>query len=250
MTIEFGTEYSTLYDVFYQDKDYAKESADLAKVLSSLGVVVGANVLDVGCGTGRHAQVLADMGYAVTATDRSAPMLARALERCGERVALLSSEDYVATHEQFDATYSMFDVVSYQTTPKDLLTFLQNMARATKQGGYILGDAWHLPGVLSDPPEVREAQFVDPSGRKVVRRAQPTFDALSGTATIEYEFTIGGQESTPYTEVHELRSFTTLEMELALAAVGLHVLRFSASPDMTAPLRATDWHFGFVAVKD
>ncbi len=49
-------------------------------LLEELELPAGASILDVGCGTGRHAVELARRGYAVTGLDLSAAMLAKAAE--------------------------------------------------------------------------------------------------------------------------------------------------------------------------
>lgn len=55
--------------------DSVREAAFLVEVLS---LPAGARILDVGCGTGRHAVELAKRGYRVTGLDISAGMLAQA----------------------------------------------------------------------------------------------------------------------------------------------------------------------------
>ncbi len=49
-------------------------------LLQELALLPGTSVLDVGCGTGRHAIELAKRGYTVTGLDLSAQMLAKAAE--------------------------------------------------------------------------------------------------------------------------------------------------------------------------
>lgn len=52
--------------------------AEVDFLLEELALPAGATILDVGCGTGRHAVELARRGYAVTGVDLSAGMLAEA----------------------------------------------------------------------------------------------------------------------------------------------------------------------------
>jgi 2-polyprenyl-3-methyl-5-hydroxy-6-metoxy-1,4-benzoquinol methylase len=53
---------------------------EVAFIEAELGTNKRARILDVGCGTGRHAIELARHGYSVTGIDLSASQLARARE--------------------------------------------------------------------------------------------------------------------------------------------------------------------------
>ena len=70
----FAPGYANWYDTLYQDKDYAGECDFLESLFAHRGVP-GKSILDLGCGTGNHAVLLAQRGYKVTAVDRSAAML-------------------------------------------------------------------------------------------------------------------------------------------------------------------------------
>ncbi len=63
----------------YLDNCFTKNTeAEVEFLRVELGVEPGASVLDVGCGTGRHAIPLAKLGYRVTGVDISEGMLAEA----------------------------------------------------------------------------------------------------------------------------------------------------------------------------
>ena len=63
----------------YDDNVFVQNTANEVEfLLEELRLAPGARILDVGCGTGRHAIPLAQRGYAVTGLDLSSEMLARA----------------------------------------------------------------------------------------------------------------------------------------------------------------------------
>lgn len=63
----------------YMDNSFTKNTLEEVDfVLEELGLPPGSRILDVGCGTGRHAVELARRGYQVTGVDISAGMLAEA----------------------------------------------------------------------------------------------------------------------------------------------------------------------------
>src|SRR5512147_2068353 len=81
------------WDAFFSDfylrvhagagpRDEARAQALAAAALS--GCPDGGDVLDVGCGFGRHAVPLAAEGYRVVGVDRSAALLSEGRRRAGE----------------------------------------------------------------------------------------------------------------------------------------------------------------------
>lgn len=66
----------------YDDNVFTTNTvAEVDFLIDALQLTPGDSVLDVGCGTGRHAVELASRGYAVTGIDLSAEMLTRAQEK-------------------------------------------------------------------------------------------------------------------------------------------------------------------------
>lgn len=65
----------------YEDNAFTKNTVlEVDFLLEEFALQPGGRILDVGCGTGRHAIELAKRGYAVTGIDLSAEMLARAAD--------------------------------------------------------------------------------------------------------------------------------------------------------------------------
>ena len=75
----------------YMDNSFTKNTvAEVDFVLEELGLPRGSRILDVGCGTGRHAVELARRGYWVTGVDISSGMLAEAEKVAREAIRLAS----------------------------------------------------------------------------------------------------------------------------------------------------------------
>jgi len=70
----FDEKYADAYDVLYQDKNYEKE-CDFLEALFEKYNYKPKTILDLGCGTGGHAIILAKRGYKVTGIDQSKHML-------------------------------------------------------------------------------------------------------------------------------------------------------------------------------
>ena len=75
---EFFDKHAPIYD----DNEFTTNTIqEIDFLLEELDISPGASILDVGCGTGRHAVELAQRGYIVTGVDISAEMLSKANDK-------------------------------------------------------------------------------------------------------------------------------------------------------------------------
>ena len=244
----FGDSYATLYDEFYTNKDYSSECATLVGVAGENGLPAGGRVLDVGCGTGRHAALLAEMGYQVTGTDLSAAMLTIARTRSSSRFDVVDMDSMDARHCEFDLVYSLFDVLSYQTNMTEAAEFLSRLASWAKPGGLVIADAWHLAGLVNDPPVNRQQQIELSDGRLVTRDSIPSTDWVEGITEVRYHLEVlGGDQPRHFNEVHRMRAFTKGELELLAEKVGIAVVGIVSSPSLRVEVAHDDWHVGLIA---
>ena len=92
----------------YMDNSFTKNTVqEVDFLIQELNLPPGSHVLDIGCGTGRHAIELAKRGYQVTGVDISSGMLAeaeKAAKEAGTRVTLVHADATKFTSsESFDA---------------------------------------------------------------------------------------------------------------------------------------------------
>src|SRR5438874_10028779 len=78
---DYAGRYAELYDLFYADKSYADEARFVHDCIQEFGPSPTREILELACGTGRHALELEKFGYEITATDRSPDMLEIARRR-------------------------------------------------------------------------------------------------------------------------------------------------------------------------
>jgi ubiquinone/menaquinone biosynthesis C-methylase UbiE len=113
--------------------------------MSMLPPCEGANVLDVGCGTGLHLELYGRSGCRVSGIDLSPAMLAIARKRLGEEADLRLAD---ATEMPFDD--EAFEVVLaslflHELPPETRLAILEQMHRVLKPEGRMLITDFH-PG--------------------------------------------------------------------------------------------------------
>lgn len=208
--------YARYYDLFYSDKDYASESEYVAEHI--LRQLPQANrILELGCGTGAHAEYLARMGYTVYGVDISEVMLDRAEARKSslpDEVAArlsfgLGDVRDVRIGEYFDAVISMFHVMSYQTSNSDLEAIFETASIHLQKGGLFLFDFWYGPAVLTQIPMVRVKRMEDDK-IKVTRIAEPVMHVNENVVDVNYTVFIEVKETNIVKQVNEIHSMRYL----------------------------------------
>jgi SAM-dependent methyltransferase len=129
--------------------------AEAEFVINALGLSPGAQVLDVGCGYGRHAMELAARGFHIVGLDLSTPLLVRGGEEAHRRGLTINfvrgdvrELDFDA---QFDGAYCLFSTFGYFDDETNKKT-VANMARALRPGGRLLIEILNRDYVIADLP--------------------------------------------------------------------------------------------------
>jgi SAM-dependent methyltransferase len=220
MTV-FGS-YAQFYDLLYTSKNYADEAQNVHKLIQTY--LPGAHsVLDLGCGTGAHAEQLSKAGYKIFGVDMSISMLEQAKSRLvglpPEQTSRLEfSQGDIRTvrlDTQFDVVISLFDVISYQTTNEDLKAAFITAKTHLKSGGVFIFDCWYGPAVLSIKPSVR-VKRVENDEIAVIRIAEPVMYPNENCVDINYQLLVKQKKSGIFdvlNERHRMRYMFTPEIQ-------------------------------------
>lgn len=133
-------------------------------VREAVGDVRGLAVLDLGCGTGRHALWLAAAGAVVTAVDFSEGMLQEARQKPGAATVRFLAHDL---HEPLPFPAGAFDLVVSGLVLehlRDLDAFFAEARRVLREGGRAVVSAMHPAMFLRGS----QARFTDPESGAVV----------------------------------------------------------------------------------
>ncbi|MFT3699113.1 MAG: methyltransferase domain-containing protein [Kofleriaceae bacterium] len=129
--------------------------AEAEFVLEAMQLAPGAQVLDVGCGYGRHAMELAARGIHMVGLDLSTPLLVRGGEEAHRRGLTINfvrgDMRELDFENQFDAAYSLFSTFGYFDDETNKKT-LQNIARALKPNGKVLIEILNRDYLIQDLP--------------------------------------------------------------------------------------------------
>src|SRR5262249_3892779 len=136
------------------DADYGRE---VDFIEESLGLASGAAILDLACGTGRHAVELSKRGYQVVGYDLSLAMLARASDEAqehGQKSNFLQGDmREMGFEETFDGIMCWNTSFGFFDEEKNLAV-LQNMRRALKKGGQLLLDVVNRDSIARQAPSL------------------------------------------------------------------------------------------------
>jgi SAM-dependent methyltransferase len=220
------------YDRFYADKNYAAEVEYVDQLIQQHAPGARA-LLDLGCGTGRHAIEFAERGYTILGIDRSGDMLARAQDQKAQLPSRVRSR--LAYHHddiralrldrRFDCVVALFHVVSYQTSNEDLIATLTTAKTHIQMDGVFVFDCWYGPGVLTDPPGVRLKRLQQGPSR-LLRIAEPVLHFNQNLVDVRYSFIVAGGpgECSEFHETHTMRYYFAPELSLALEMTGFKLV--------------------------
>jgi SAM-dependent methyltransferase len=247
----FGSEYATVYDALYKNKNYEGEVDLIERILAEHGASGPRRLLDLGCGTGNHALPLARRGHSVLAVDRSASMLERARTKsfaelpAGTAVPVFQEGDIrdLDIHERFDAVLMMFSVLGYLHEDADLMAVLATVRRHLDQGGLFIFDVWNGHAVLADEPRERSTSVTDGAVR-IVRKTRVRLDAPRHLCHVYFDLrrTDADGDSTEWQEEHVMRFYFPQELDSMLRDNRLGLLRLRSFPDDTAPPDERAWN--------
>lgn len=251
--------YAAYYDLFYQNKDYAAEVAFVRSLAEAAGPGLGNAVLDLGCGTGRHAILMAEHSLKVMGFDLSESMITRARQRVASADRSLASR--VSFHvgdlrnlrleDRFDSVVSLFHVLSYQVTDTDQDAFFEAARSRLSPSGLLIFDFWYGPAVLTDPPR-QVTRSVEGDGVRVIRRTSSTLQCEQNRVDVRFDIEVtevasGNHRS--FVEDHAMRFLFLPEIERRLHTYGFRLVAARKWLSDEAP-DVTSWNACVVAAVD
>lgn len=210
-TLPFLTPQSTQFEANY--------------VLESLGLSPGQQVLDVGCGYGRHAMELAARGVHVVGLDSSLPLLLRGADEAQRRGLSINfvhgDMRELAFDAQFDGAYCLFSTFGYFDDEVNKKT-AQNIARALKPGGRMVIEVLNRDYLIDDLPA---RVWWEGDGCVVLEEVDFNYFSSRIVSNRSVVFDDGRQLE----QEISLRAYSLHELGKLLHAAGFRVLEISGS---------------------
>jgi SAM-dependent methyltransferase len=210
------------YDDIYASvgKDYPAEAKRVRKFIQKYKLSNGNTLLDVGCGTGIHANLL-NKYYQVEGLDLDPKMLSVARKNYPK--LRFQQGDMVAfkLKRKFDIIVCLFSAIGYVKTKSRLRKTIQNMSQHLLPGGVLLVEPWFTP-TQWHPGRVFTTQVIK-KDLKIVRMSYST--QKGGVSILKFQYLIGTPQGIEHdAEILELGLFTKNEYLNAFRSAGLKVI--------------------------
>ncbi|MFL5524537.1 MAG: class I SAM-dependent methyltransferase, partial [Gemmatimonadaceae bacterium] len=192
---------------------------EVSRLVDLLGLSAGSRILDVPCGQGRHAHLLAENGFDVDGLDYSRDLLAIARKRGVGKNLRYTRGDMrnlpARWSRRFDAVINLFTSFGFFAHPADDGRVIREFARVLKPGGLLIWHGGSRDGVM--------ARFLARDwweSRGTLFAQEREFDPLSGLLTVHSTWRRGSRTGT---REHRLRLYTATRLSELMSDAGLIV---------------------------
>ena len=208
--------FAHVYDSFMKIAPYDKWAVYIDKVFKNNGVPYGSLVLDLACGTGTMAFLMAQKGYEIIGVDASEDMLSEAAQK---KEIMVKGKDILFLNQDIlnldlygtvNAAYSTCDALNYILTEEELEKVLFNVALFLETKGVFIFDLktearYRQMGSNTYYDNVNNKQ----SGEEASYIWKNHFDPITKINEYNVQFFLGGKkrESEIFSEVHRQRAY-------------------------------------------
>ncbi|MEK7469926.1 MAG: class I SAM-dependent methyltransferase [Planctomycetota bacterium] len=206
------------YDTIYSFKDYDFEATRLAVLIRRYKRSPGRRLLEVACGTGKHAKALSKR-FEVTATDINPGMLAVARKNVPGVTFRRADMTKLDLGRKFDVITCLFSSIGYVKTHANLRKTLEGIARHLVPGGVAIIEPWFSRKAFHPG-----APFAGTFGNGDLRIARVTMSRVRGLLSIidmHYLVAHRGGSVRHFVDRHELALFEPDRFLAIMRAAGL-----------------------------
>lgn len=206
-------EYSPVFDL-------VEERRQVARLCELLALPHGSRVLDLACGQGRHAHLLAEAGFDVDGVDLSRDMLRSAKARGTGKTLRYRRGDMrrlpLLWRRRFDGVVNLFTSFGFFDDPADDARVIAQVARVLKPGGVFVWQGGNRDALTERFLKGDEWETADGTRVAQARRFEP----LSGFLTLTSTWTKGRRVER---RMHRIRLYTATHLAALMRERGLEV---------------------------
>ncbi len=201
------------YNLIYKEKNYIDETKFIINILNQFSSNNHC-VLEFGSGTGKHAAHLVKKGFKVDGIERSKALISCIENKKGFK-CFKGDIRKIKLDEKYDVVISLFHVMSYMTTNKDLEDVFENAYFHLKPNGLFLFDFWYSPAVHYQKPQIRVKRLIN-SRYSILRIAEPNIFSEKNRVDVKYTVYVEDIEKKviqKFEEIHPMRHFCIEELD-------------------------------------
>lgn len=206
----FNTPY---YDALYSHRDGTEAKEFINRILEHLHPDHNSIMADVPCGSGRHAQFLAEAGYEVYGYDLSKKNIENALRLSTDQLHFAVLDMRQMFHVRFfDYVFNLFTSLGYFDTDRYDQRILQNFHAALVDDGTLVIDFFNTYYALA---HLKESESITRGGYH--------FDItknFNGTHIIK-EIIVDAEPADTYIE--KVRAYTVEDFDRMISKAGFHI---------------------------
>ena len=206
--------YSDYYDLIYKEKDYKLEAIYIHNLINRYGKNFK-DILEFGSGTGKHANTLTKLGYRIHGIELSKHMVLKAKNVPGF-TCQQGNITNIKMNKTYDVVLSLFHVMSYQITNKQLKDVFSNAAIHLNKNGLFIFDFWYSPAVNHHKPSIRVKRIRNKE-IEITRIAEPKNMIKKKRVDINYSLyikSLHNEKVDTIRETHSVRHFSLQEIDI------------------------------------
>jgi len=243
--VENFKDYSKVYNLIYTQKDYDGEALYVHKNIQKYNPG-SLNILELGCGSGIHANSLSKYEYNILGIDMSQSMIneANSEVRNSQRITLAQGDArFFRSDKPYENIISLFHVLSYMSTNEDVEDFFKSAYSNLMPDGLLIFDFWYSPAVQYHRPETR-IKRISNDEIEVFRVAEPKIHENDNLVDVNYSIFYRIKEKqidnfSLITETHTMRHFSLPEILFLAQKFGFEVIKSEEFLSGSIPSRNT-----------
>ena len=248
----FKNNYSSFYDLLYQDKDYKKEFNNIYKFIPKKNFIFD-KILELGCGTGNFTNFfLSFKPSEILGIDSSKNMIKIAKNKHKNKKLIFKHINIAnfKSNNKYDLIYSLFHVLSYQTKKNEIKKFFNIPKKNLKKNGIFIFDFWNKNGVLNLKPSKRY-KVVKTTKFDIHRFSEPEWFKFKDIVKIKYLMSVYDKKINKkfkFSENHLIRYFNLNFIKKILKVNNLKILKIF-NVIKTNKSFSDSWALTFITVK-
>jgi SAM-dependent methyltransferase len=233
------------YDLVYADKPYAAEARFILRELEQHLGRRPRTLLDIACGTGRHAAEFAAAGIEVTGVDINEQLLEHARDSSpGIGFVKQDMTELDLGDTRFEAITCLFDSIGYPQLNESVIATLRAARHHLTADGVLAVEFLNAPAMIMHSAPLRVRRWDTADGGELLRISETRLDLAAQVMHVEYELVELSADGTfeHFRERQSNRFFSVPEMGALMAAGGLELRAAIAAYQDTAEIGSDTFH--------